>query len=97
LLVLLQSLSASAEEPTQKLIDSNTIIRSLGPTPNVVKRGLQIVPGDATNNDAGGSSRITLDIRFGNDSDHLTRASEGQLDALGTALASAELARGRIG
>jgi OOP family OmpA-OmpF porin len=96
LLVLLHSYGAPAAEPPPTVIDSNTIIRSLTPSPNVAKRGLQIEASGGVASDAGGGSSITLDIRFGNDSDQLNQATEGQLNALGSALASPELARARF-
>jgi outer membrane protein OmpA-like peptidoglycan-associated protein len=43
-----------------------------------------------------GGRRINLDIRFGNDSDSLTTAAHAQLDELGTALNSPELAHTRF-
>ena len=95
LLVLLQSSSARAAEPPPTVIDSDAIIRSLEPGSGVPTRGLQIGPRAAAGSDAD-NSKISLDIRFANNSDHLSPASEGQLDALGSALASAELARARF-
>jgi len=96
LVLLLLSCRALAEQPPPPIIDSNTIIRSLAPSPSVATRGLKIEPNAAANSDAGESGRISLDIPFGNDSDRLTQATEAQLDALGSALASAELARARF-
>jgi len=96
LVLLLPSCNAAAEEPPPAVIDSNTIIRSLRPNSNVSTRGLRIEPSAGAQNDAGGSGKITLDIRFSSDSDHLTQATQGQLDALGSALASAELAQARF-
>jgi OmpA-OmpF porin, OOP family len=96
LLILLRPYGALAGEPPPSVIDTNTIIRSLGASSGVSKRGLQIEPSAGVDSDPGGSGKITLDIRFGNDSDHLTQAAEGQLDALGRALASAELAQVRF-
>ena len=90
------SYPAPAEEPPPAVVDSNTIIRSLKPSSGMSTRGLQIEPSAAGASAAGGSGKITLDIRFDNNSDHLTHATEAQLDALGSALASAELARARF-
>lgn len=96
LLVLLQCHFALAGEPPPTVVDSNTIIRSLGGSSGVATRGLRIEPSAEPDTNSGGSGRISLDIRFGNDSDQLTEATEGQLDALGRALASAELAQARF-
>jgi OmpA-OmpF porin, OOP family len=96
LLMLLQASGALAGEPPPTVVDSNTIIRSLKPAPGVYTRGLRVEPGAVAESDTAGSGKITLDIRFGNDSDHLTQATQGQLDALGRALASAELAQARF-
>jgi OmpA-OmpF porin, OOP family len=85
-----------AGEPPPTVVDSNTITRSLAGSSGVVTRGLRIEPSAEPDANSGGSGRISLDIRFGNDSDHLTEATEGQLDALGHALVSAELARARF-
>ena len=97
-LVVLATLSSPApgEEPPPAVIDSNTIIRSLEPSSAVTARGLQIEPNTAAAGDTGGSGKITLDIRFGNNSDQLTPASEAQLGALGGALASPQLAGARF-
>jgi OOP family OmpA-OmpF porin len=96
LILLLQSYCALGGEPPPTIIDSNTIIRSLRASSGVSTRGLQIEPGAEADSGSAGSGKITLDIRFGNDSDHLTQATEGQLAALGRALASAELAQARF-
>jgi OmpA-OmpF porin, OOP family len=96
LLVLLYSYGVPAAEPPPTVIDSNTIIRSLTPSANVAKRGLKIESSGGVESDTGGGGKITLDIRFGNDSDQLNQTTEGQLDALGKALASPELARARF-
>jgi OmpA-OmpF porin, OOP family len=96
LLALLASYGTPAAEPPPTVIDSNTIIRSLTPSSNVAKRGLQIEGSGGVDSDAGGGGKIALDIRFGNDSDQLTQITEGQLDALGSALASPELAQARF-
>jgi len=96
LLVLLPASGALAGEPPPTGVDSDTIIRSLRPSSGVYTRGLQVEAGAVADGDSGGSGKITLDIRFGNDSDHLTHATQGQLDALGRALSSAELAQARF-
>jgi outer membrane protein OmpA-like peptidoglycan-associated protein len=87
---------AVADEPPPAVIDSGTIIRSLKPANNVSTRGLEIQAAGADTAAGGGSGKITLDIRFGNDSDRLTRATETQLTALGSALSSPELASARF-
>ena len=96
LILLLHSSSAPAAEPPPTVIDSNTIIRSLRPSSGVSTRGLQIEPAAGAPTDAGSTGKISLDIRFGNDSDRLTPATEGQLGALGSALVSPELALARF-
>jgi outer membrane protein OmpA-like peptidoglycan-associated protein len=97
LLVLLYSHGVPAAEPPPTVIDSNTIIRSLTPpSSNVAKRGLQVESSSGGESDTGNGGKITLDIRFGNDSNQLNQATEGQLEALGSALASPELARARF-
>jgi outer membrane protein OmpA-like peptidoglycan-associated protein len=82
-----------ADEPPPKVIDSQTIVRSLTPATSVT-RGFEVAakPG-ADADSAGGGSKINLDIRFGNDSDRLSQAAQGQLAALGEALSSAGLAK----
>lgn len=88
-----------AQEPPAGVVDSNTIIRSLKPG-HVATRGLTIeskASSDApTGGGAGGSGHINLDIRFGNDSDRLTQATQTQLAALGGALSSPELANAKF-
>lgn len=86
-----------AQEPPAGVIDSNTIIQSLKPG-HVATRGLTIQA--KTSSDAaagaGGSGHINLDIRFGNDSDRLTQATQTQLAALGSALSSPQLANAKF-
>ena len=85
-----------ADEPAPKVIDSQTIVRSLTPATSVT-RGFEVAakvtaPADS----AGGGSKIDLDIRFGNNSEQLSQAAQGQLAALGNALSSAGLANAKF-
>jgi hypothetical protein len=87
--------AARADPPA--LMDSQSIVRSLAPSAPVHTRGLSIEPrAGAGASTAGGEHKIALDIRFGNDSNQLSPAAHAQLDELGTALASAELAHARF-
>ncbi|MGO9803604.1 MAG: OmpA family protein [Steroidobacteraceae bacterium] len=86
-LCVLLSVAALGEPPTT-VIDSQRIIRSLQTTPASNTRSLVV----AQRPTAADSHKITLDIRFANDSDRLTDAAHAQLAELGTALASEELA-----
>jgi outer membrane protein OmpA-like peptidoglycan-associated protein len=91
--------AALADEPPPTLIDSNAIVRSLKPAPQMMKRGFEVEGKPAAPADAGGGSgsgKINLDIRFGNDSDRLTQATQTQLSALGAALTSPDLAGARF-
>jgi OmpA-OmpF porin, OOP family len=82
-------------EPPPAVVDSQSIVRSLAPDPKPATRALVVEP--RTSSDSSGEERrINLDIRFGNDSDSLTAAAHGQLDQLGTALNSPELAHARF-
>jgi len=82
-------------EPPPAVVDSQSIVRSLAPAPKPATRALVVEP--RTSSDSSGEERrINLDIRFGNDSDSLTAAAHGQLDQLGTALNSPELAHARF-
>ena len=96
LVLALLSCPAPAEEPPPAVVDSATIIHSLKSSSGVATRGLQVEPTAAAASDSGGSGKITLDIRFDNNSDRLTQGTEAQLDALGSALESAQLARARF-
>jgi OmpA-OmpF porin, OOP family len=84
--------TALADEPAPKVIDSQTIVRSLTPATSVTRGFVVEAKVGAGADTAGGGSKINLDIRFGNDSDHLSQAAQGQLAALGDALSSAGLA-----
>jgi OOP family OmpA-OmpF porin len=88
-----------AQEPPASVVDSNTIIRSLKPG-HVTTRGLAIEAKTSSESPAGGtaggSGHINLDIRFGNDSDRLTQATQTQLSALGSALSSPELSSAKF-
>lgn len=93
----LVSLPLAAQESPPALIDSGTIIRNLKPSPHVATRGLTIEAKTSADTEAGGGGgTINLDIRFGNDSDRLTEATQAQLSALGSALNSPELARAKF-
>jgi outer membrane protein OmpA-like peptidoglycan-associated protein len=80
---------AALGDPPATVIDSQRIIHSLQATPASNTRALVVAQRPA----AGDSHKITLDIRFANDSDRLTDAAHAQLAELGSALSSAELAR----
>jgi OmpA-OmpF porin, OOP family len=82
----------------QAVVDSQSIVRSLrasGP----VTRGLVVAPrtaagsGESSHVVGAGERKVALDIRFASDSDRLTPAAHSQLEQLGTALNSPELAR----
>jgi OmpA-OmpF porin, OOP family len=91
------SLMAGAQEPAPAVIDSSTIVRSLKPAAPYTTRGFDIEAKPSTQpQTGGGSGKINLDIRFGNDSDHLTGATQAQLAALGTALVSPDLASAKF-
>jgi OmpA-OmpF porin, OOP family len=82
-------------EPPPAVVDSQSIVRSLAPAPKPATRALVVEP--RTSGGSGADERrINLDIRFGNDSDSLTVAAHGQLDQLGSALKSPELAHARF-
>jgi len=88
--------TALAGEPPPQVIDSRAIVRSLTPAASVT-RGFEVAAKvGATTDSAGGGSKIDLDIRFGNDSDQLSQAAQGQLAALGEALSSASLASAKF-
>ena len=82
-------------EPPPAVVDSGSIVRSLAPPPKPATRALVVEP--RTSGGSGADERrINLDIRFGNDSGSLSAAAHGQLDQLGTALKSPELAHARF-
>jgi outer membrane protein OmpA-like peptidoglycan-associated protein len=89
-LVLLGTGAAPAEPPAP-LVDSQRIIHSLQPSP-ANTRGLRVAARTPMDVD----HKVTLDIRFANDSDRLTSAAYAQLAELGTALASPQLADARF-
>lgn len=84
--------AALRADPPATVVDSQRIIHSLQTTPSANTRGLVV----AQRPTAGDNHRISLDIRFANDSDQLTEAAHGQLAELGTALTSPELAHTRF-
>jgi len=96
--------SASLADPPG-VVDSQSIVRSLAGQPPAVTRGLVVAPrSSAGSSGAGGSDsapsaserKVTLDIRFANDSDRLTTAAHAQLAQLGAALNSPELIQSRF-
>jgi OmpA-OmpF porin, OOP family len=96
---LLVSAVSWADPP--EVVDSQSIVRSLAPAPAVATRALSVEPRSGTAGSGGAASAsdgrtINLDIRFGNDSDRLSSAAHGQLDQLGAALKSPELAQLRF-
>jgi OOP family OmpA-OmpF porin len=90
-LVLLGT-SAVPAEPPAPLVDSQRIIHSLQPSASADTRGLRVAARTPMDVD----HKVTLDIRFANDSDRLTSAAYAQLAELGTALASPQLADARF-
>lgn len=90
-LCLLLSAAALADPPAT-VIDSQRIIHSLQTTPATNTRGLVIAQRPAAED----NHKISLDIRFANDSDRLTGAANAQLAELGSALTSPELAHTRF-
>jgi OOP family OmpA-OmpF porin len=80
---------ALAEPPA--VLDSQSIVRSLRP-PSSGTRGLVVGARAAQD----GERKVSLDIRFANDSDRLTGAAHAQLAELGAALTSSELAHTRF-
>ncbi len=84
--------AAALADPPATVVDSQRIIRSLQATPSANTRGLVVAQRPAT----GDNHRISLDIRFANDSDQLTDAAHSQLAELGAALTSPELAHTRF-
>jgi outer membrane protein OmpA-like peptidoglycan-associated protein len=83
--LVLLGVGAALAEPPPTLVDTQRIIQSLQPSSSADARSLRVVP-----------RRVTLDIRFANDSDRLTAAARSQLTELGTALASPQLADARF-
>ena len=83
-----------AESPD--VMDSQSIVRSLTPAPAVTTRALTVEPRAGSGHGASGGQSINLDIRFGNDSDQLSSAAHAQLDQLGAALNSPQLAHLRF-
>jgi OOP family OmpA-OmpF porin len=79
-------------EPPPTVVDSQSIVRSLRPAATMT-RGLVVAPRTA---EGGAMHKVTLDIRFASDSDHLTEAAHAQLAQLGAALNSPDLARARF-
>jgi len=79
-------------DPPATVIDSQRIIQSLQTTPHSNTRGLVVAERPAAQD----TPRISLDIRFANDSDRLTGAANAQLAELGSALTSPELAQTRF-
>jgi outer membrane protein OmpA-like peptidoglycan-associated protein len=86
----------AAHADTPPVVDSASIVRSLS-TPQVSTRGFVVEerPAAATPAAASGG-KISLDIRFGNDSNQLTPAATAQLAQLGAALNSPTLAHTRF-
>jgi len=85
--------AAALADPPATVVDSQRIIHSLqSNAPAPMTRGLVVAQRPA----APDSHKISLDIRFANDSDRLTDAAHSQLEELGTALASPELAHSRF-
>lgn len=98
---LLSAYGAAVAEPPA-VVDSQTIVRSLRPAP--MTRGLTVAPrteagashGSYDSHDSHDRRKVSLDIRFANDSDRLSEAAHAQLAELGTALKSPELAQARF-
>lgn len=83
--------AAALADPPATVIDSQRIIHSLQTTPHAT-RGLVVAERPAAED----THRISLDIRFANDSDRLTGAANAQLAELGSALTAPELAHTRF-
>jgi outer membrane protein OmpA-like peptidoglycan-associated protein len=86
LCILLVCGGGALADPPATVIDSQRIIQSLKTAPAAHTRSLVVEARPAT-------QKISLDIRFANDSDRLTDAAHTQLAELGTALSSPELAQ----
>jgi outer membrane protein OmpA-like peptidoglycan-associated protein len=89
LCVLLTFAATALADPQPTVVDSQRIIKSLQAAPAVATRSLVVEARPS----APASQKITLDIRFANDSDRLTDAAHTQLTELGTALTSPQLGR----
>ena len=90
---------ALAGEPPPKVIDSQTIVRSLKPAhAPMMTRGLVVEQRSEPGGGGGDSSapQVSLDIRFASDSDRLTSAASAQLAQLGSALKTQELSGARF-
>jgi OmpA-OmpF porin, OOP family len=90
--LVLLGMSAAPAEPPAPVVDSQRIIHSLQASPTAETRHLQVAartPGDSDH-------RVTLDIRFANDSNRLTAPAYGQLAELGAALTAPQLADARF-
>ena len=88
---------ALAGEPPPKVIDSQTIVRSLKPAAApMMTRGLVVEQRSETGGGGSSAPQVSLDIRFANDSDHLTSAASAQLAQLGSALKTQELSGARF-
>jgi outer membrane protein OmpA-like peptidoglycan-associated protein len=85
--------AAALADPAATVIDSQHIIHSLSNAPASNTRGLVVAERPAA---AGDTHRISLDIRFANNSDRLTEAAHAQLAELGSALTAPELAHSRF-
>jgi outer membrane protein OmpA-like peptidoglycan-associated protein len=92
LCALLTFAGVALADPPPTVIDSQRIIKSLQAAPAVATRSLVV----AARPTAPVNQKITLDIRFANDSDRLTDAAHTQLAELGTALTSPELGHARF-
>jgi outer membrane protein OmpA-like peptidoglycan-associated protein len=79
-------------DPPATVVDSQRIIQSLQSTPAPKTRGLEVTQRPAAED----THRVSLDIRFANDSDRLTDAAHAQLSELGSALTAPELAHSRF-
>lgn len=104
-LILLVALSgagvaAAAHDDPPKVISSDSIVRSLTATPALSTRGFQVEArasaGTSPQGGGGDAGRVSLDIRFGNDSNQLTPAAHQQLEQLGNALSAPSLAHARF-
>lgn len=84
--------AAALANPPAGVVDSQHIIHSLQSAPSSNTRGLVVAQRPA----AADTHRISLDIRFANDSDRLTDAAHAQLAELGSALTSPELDHARF-
>ena len=91
-LCVLLGVGAALADPPPAVIDSQRIIHSLQAAPPANTRGLVV----AARPSAPSSQKISLDIRFANDSDRLTDSAHTQLAQLGAALTSPELAHDRF-